>query len=266
MKYFLLFLVPIFGFSQDEILTIDLNNDIQNQEILVKKEKYKLRFIAGDDVGILEFKMSRGVISYGELALTVNEEKLLNSQSAGNIIETELLNFKDNTRYTFLIKIEKNGVIQNRSYVIKSQSTWSWSSTFGINSIFLLNNDTYKTLSNDTQFQIIEDNGQDIIEYVPSIMFTFMDKSKNVSFGVSGGLGFDLEQISVFTGLSLGVGKNLIITGGVAFHNQESLDSKYSVNMTVDSALRFEDLHTRYYRFNPFISLSLRLDKSPFKS
>lgn len=270
MKRLAFYLILLTSLVQAQELEINLDSGVLNQEIIVERGKYGLSLVNKTKIQILEFKMSRESGEYQILSIpevSPNSavdtiQGLLDPKTKNKLV----LKFSDNTIYTFVLKVKVDTEVQERRFLFESQSTWDWSSTFGVNAIFLFNSDTYKTVADGDEFQIIGDSGQDIIEYLPSIMFTFMDKSKNISTGFSAGLGFDLEQISVFVGPSIGIGQNFVVTGGVAFHNQQRLDSRYRVNDNVDSSLNFDDLHERYYRFNPFLSLSFRLDKSPFKS
>ncbi len=269
MKSLLFFLVSVSVFGQNKKLIIDLQSDVQNQEIIVRKGSYDIEVKTAEGIEILEFKVNRAAETYDQLVLKTESNDSIAPKDTDSInlnLDVHPLEFRSNTVYTFLIKLNKDGVVENRKYVFKTQSTWDWSSTFGINAIFLINSDTYKTVEDGNEFKVMGDSGQKIIEYVPSVMFSFLDRSKNISWGGSAGLGFDLEQISVFAGFSMAVGQNFIVTTGVAFHNQERLHSKYAANGTVISALSFDDLHEKYYRFNPFVSFSFRLNKSPFKS
>jgi len=85
------------------------------------------------------------------------------------------------------------------------------------------------------------------------------------SWGPTGGIGFDLDDISAFLGYSYYFGQNIVITGGAAFHKQLRLDSKYDVGQVVPAALNTNDINNSYYRLNPFISLTFALDNNPFK-
>ncbi|WP_318309267.1 hypothetical protein [Flagellimonas crocea] len=264
MKNLIILTVWIQG---QEKLFIDLNKEILNQEILVESTEYELEILSNSSIVIEEVLMRKNASKYKPLVWPPTESdsiKQFNKQDESIPLFPKKLKFNDNTEYTFLFKIEKDGSEQTRKYIFKSQSDWDWSSTFGINAVFLLNSDTYKTIADGETFQIVGDQGQNIIDYVPSIMFSFMNLSKNWAFGPSAGLGFDLEQVSIFGGYSMMIGQNFVFTAGVAFHSQERLDSKYFINDTVDASLSFDELHEKYYRFNPFVSLSLKLDKKPF--
>lgn len=99
---------------------------------------------------------------------------------------------------------------------------------------------------------------------MPTIMFTFLNNHKSISPGFTGGLGVNFEEISVFTGLSLGIGQNIILTGGVGIHKQMRPNSEYYLGQTIDSSVTNENLNESQYRVNPFLGISFRLDKNPF--
>ncbi|MBC7409523.1 MAG: hypothetical protein H7339_14135 [Arcicella sp.] len=260
---YLIFLMPMLTFSQTgdekEIKTIliDLNNPTVSYEVIVDKGTYTLK-IKLSDKKMKEFKIKSETIEYSPLDLKT--EKKFNENSIETISQ---LNFDSNTIYTISMKLEDD---TERKYIYKSVSKRSWTTTFGANAIFLTNPNSYKTIKSGTdKYTVTEYSSEKRIEYIPSLMFTFMDKSKDLAFGFTGGLGFDLEQISVFSGISLGIGQNIILTGGMAFHKQDKLNSTYTVGQEVDTILTTENLTTKQYRFNPFVGISFRLDSNPLK-
>ncbi len=253
----------IIVFSQSS-LEIDPLSSVKSSEIILKKGAYILTINKFDRIS--SFKMEKNYVTMPKLETDSTLIRKNKDTSAFSEVTQKVfsLDFNDNTVYTFTIKIDNDTI--SRKYIFKSISKWSWSSTFGANGIFLTNPNSYKTIKNgDNNYKIIEFKGEKRIEYVPSLMFTFLDKSKDISFGYTGGIGFDLEKISVFTGISLGIGQNIILTSGVAFHQQEKLNSTYNIGQEVDTALTTENLVTKQYRFNPFVGISFRLDNNPFK-
>ncbi len=114
---------------------------------------------------------------------------------------------------------------------------------------------------------VTKSNNEKEWEYYPSIMFTWLNNgSTNFKFGFSGGFGYNLDNsISVFTGGSIIYNHNITITAGLAFHNQKELSSKYKEEDVITENLDFDQLHTDFIAINPFISISLRLDRNPFK-
>lgn len=244
---------------------IDLNNKIKTSTLILNKGKHTLKITPLSKIETIE--IDGRSLDTKPLSAMVNKslkDSLANFSEIKDDYKTFDFDFKDNTIYTFTIKIVNDTT--SRKYVFKSISKRSWSTTFGANSIFLTNPNSYKTIKSGTDVYIVtEYSGEKRIEYIPSLMFTFMDKSKDISFGYSGGIGFDLKQISVFSGISLGIGQNIILTGGIAFHQQEKLNSTYTLGQEVDTALTTENLTTMQYRFNPFVGISFRLDNNPFK-
>jgi hypothetical protein len=244
-------------FSQD--YTIDATDIMKSSNVIVNKRNYELKIMNFDKIEV--FKIEKDF----KIAEPLKTDKTLATDGSAFVgtEKTFYLDFDDNTIYTFTLK--KASDSEPSIYIFKSVSKWSWTTTFGANGVFLVNTDSYKTIKSvDNTYNIIEYKSEKRIEYIPSLMFTFLNKSKDVSFGFTGGIGFDLEQISVFSGLSLGIGQNIIFTAGVAFNQQAKLNSSFSVGQEVDTALTTENLTSQQYRFNPFVGISFRLDKNPF--
>ncbi|GAA4896845.1 hypothetical protein GCM10023311_21990 [Flaviramulus aquimarinus] len=152
-------------------------------------------------------------------------------------------------------------------YIYKTKPRGKWQTTFGFNFIHLGNNNTFFSKSVDSIYVITEGTNQNKYDFHPTLMFTWL-KNNNDEFnvGFSGGLGYDLEKsLSVFLGGSLIYNQNITLTLGIAFHNQKKLNSNYEEGDIIKENLTFEQLHGDFIRINPFISLSFRLDKNPFK-
>lgn len=178
---------------------------------------------------------------------------------------TELLEVTDpNTKKTETKKKEFK-------YTYNTPQRGEWRTTFGFNFIYKIKQETYFSDNNDDNtFTIREARNRDKMDYHPTLMFTwlssnYLDKKMNWQFGLSGGLGYDLDQsLSVFTGPSFIYNENITLTVGIAFHNQKRLLSQYNPGDEINDNLTFAQLHKDYLRVNPFISLSFRLDKNPF--
>lgn len=158
-------------------------------------------------------------------------------------------------------------------YEYKTRARGQWRTTFGFNFIYNTNQDTYysKDNGNDT-YAITEGTNRKKFDYHPTLMFTWLPNSyirgnRNWQFGLSGGIGYDFDKsLSVFVGPSIIYNENITISFGGAFHNQQRLLSQYTNNQEISENLTFDQLHEAYIRFNPFVSISFRLDKNPFKA
>ena len=160
----------------------------------------------------------------------------------------------------------------NHVYAYETKRRGEWRTTFGFNFIYKFNQDTYFSKSNDDgTYSITEGRNRDKFDFHPTLMFTWLsnkhlDKKMNWNFGLSGGLGYDFdESLAVFVGPSFIYNENITFTCGVAFHNQNRLTSNYNEGDVISENLTFDQLHTEYIRVNPFVSISLRLDRNPFQ-
>lgn len=116
-------------------------------------------------------------------------------------------------------------------------------------------------------FQITGETNRKWMDFVPGITFTWLPAAgfkRDVSLGVSGGIGFDSEKPVVFLGGSLLYNQNLSLTIGIAAHRIKDLNGKYNEGDIIRENLSPDQLMIDPYRINPFISLSLRFDKNPF--
>jgi hypothetical protein len=171
--------------------------------------------------------------------------------------------FDRNTEY--LVKITDAHGDNEKVYKFRTKSNWSWTTTFGANAIFFTNRNKFISKVNNENKQIVaEVQDKKQMEFMPAIMFTFMNNHKDVSFGFTGALGVNLEEIAVFTGLSVGVGQNIILTAGAAGHKQMRPKPEYYLGQVIDSSTTTDNLNESQYRFNPFVGISFRIAKNPF--
>lgn len=171
--------------------------------------------------------------------------------------------FGKNTEYLVTITDEKGE--NKKVYKFRTKSDWSWVTTFGANAIFFTNRNKFISKLNSENKQIIgEVQDKKQMEFMPAIMFTFMNTHKDYSCGFTGAFGVNLEEIAVFTGVSLGIGQNIILTAGAAGHKQMRPKSEYYVGQVIDNSITSDNLNESQYRFNPFVGISFRISKNPF--
>lgn len=273
MKPFILlmfFVITFCGYSQKKI-TIDFNSSvILTSYIVEKNEEIELSFVSKSGTYIM-ISYTRDYNPQG--TLNIPDAAAGNVQIFGSPSDPIKMTFGANTKYTFTLKTYKqadNSPLDTFTVEFVSRSKWYWTPTFGISVVALANRDTYKSLLNSdgsdpATYTIVRDGSQKQYEGIPSVMFTYSMLESDFSIGFTGGLGTDFETLSTFVGLSGVIGQNFVVTAGLAFHEQLRLDSKYDVGQVVDSNLSFTDLNTVYYRFNPFISLTYRLNTNPYK-
>lgn len=174
------------------------------------------------------------------------------------------ITFKRNTELTITVNTTDKAP-KERVYKVKTQTDWRWTTTFGANAIFYTNRNKFISQIDSELQKVTEVQSNKTMEFMPTVMFNFMDYQNTVSYGFTGGLGINFEEIAVFVGPSIGIGQNIILTAGVGVHKQTIPNSNYSVGQTIDSSVTNDNLNESQYRVNPFIGISFRLDKNPFK-
>lgn len=122
-------------------------------------------------------------------------------------------------------------------------------------------------------FIIEEGERRGDFNFAPSLLFTYIpsgDAFQNRSFlqnwrlGPTFGVGANLQAPSIFAGLGLTYGENVIITGGGTIHQQRRLLSQYDEGDRVNTNLTREQLHEEVYGLNFFVGLSFRFGSNPF--
>ncbi|MGE8512930.1 MAG: hypothetical protein ACN6N7_09550 [Chryseobacterium culicis] len=174
------------------------------------------------------------------------------------------ITFKRNTELTITVNTTDKDP-KERVYKVKTQTDWRWTTTFGANAIFYTNRNKFISQTDSGLQKVTEVQSNKTMELMPTVMFNFMDYQNTFSYGFTGGLGINFEEIAVFVGPSIGIGQNIILTAGVGVHKQAIPNSNYSVGQTIDSSVTNDNLNESQYRVNPFIGISFRLDKNPFK-
>lgn len=241
-------------------ITIDMNQKVDSIKVLIKKGKYFLQ----TEGSYKSININKEAVLYPKFSTdSLKNDKELNLLT--NSVSGIKLKFGSNTEYT--ITTTHDSIPKVRKYILRSRSDWSWSITFGANTIFYTNRSKFiSQKADDGNNKVNKVNDQKHIELMPAIMFTFINNHENISPGFTGGLGVNFEEISVFLGPSLGIGQNIILTGGVAVHKQMRPSSNYFIGQTIDSSVTNDNLNESQYRINPFIGISFRLDKNPFKN
>lgn len=240
------------GKNLEGTITIDLSVEIDSLEILVEKGNYEL-YIPSSQLKSLIIR--KQAIKYESLKM---QKKDSSNKLNGNSNVIEKLVFRSNTQYILYIGVTGNDKI--RKYIIKSESDWKWTTSFGANAVFLTNRSRFTSLDNT----VVQNKDGKMMELMPSIMFTFMNNQRNFSPGFTGGVGFNFEELSVFAGGALGIGQNIILTAGIAVHKQNRPNTDYVVGQAIDSSVTSDDLNKMQYRVNPFVGISFRFDKNPF--
>jgi hypothetical protein len=235
-------------------ITIDLSAKVDSIELPVEKGNYKL-YIPSSELKSLVIK--KKAIEYEPLKTDKEKKDLAENLLNDSDVVAELT-FKSNTQYILYIGV--TGEDNIRKYILKSESDWKWTTSFGGNAVFLTNRSRFTSVDN----MVTQNRDGKMIDMMPSIMFTFMNNQRNFSPGFTGGLGFNFEELSVFAGGALGIGQNIILSAGIAVHKQNRPNTDYSVGQIIDSSVTADNLNKMQYRVNPFVGISFRFDKNPF--
>jgi len=101
---------------------------------------------------------------------------------------------------------------------------------------------------------------------VPTVMFSFAPQHEGrFTRSWVGGLAADITKPVVFFGPSITYRSNLQLAGGAAFREEKVPIARYSIGDTVRTNLTTEQLQQDEFRLRPFVSITLRFDKNPFK-
>ncbi|MGC5743105.1 hypothetical protein [Chryseobacterium sp. NFX27] len=236
-------------------ITIDLSVKVDSIEIPVEKGNYEL-FIPSSQLKSLVIK--KEAIEYKQLKMEGEEKRDTTKSTYRESDAIAELIFRSNTQYILYVGV--TGEEKVRKYIIKSESDWKWTTSFGANVVFLTNRSRFTSVNN----AVAENRDGKMMDLTPSIMFTFINNQRNFSPGFTGGLGFDFEELSVFAGGALGIGQNIILMAGIAVHKQNRPNTDYTVGQTIDSSVTSDNLNKMQYRVNPFVGISFRFDKNPF--
>lgn len=252
---------------KEKEIIIDVDSNVKSFETVIEyvrdnTDKNKYDIIAPNPKGYsISLKKNAAMQPVLQIDKTELEKDIkVNKDKIGEIT------FKRNTELTITITItttDKDPV--EKVYKIKTQTDWRWTTTFGANAIFYTNRNQFISQTDNGLQKVAEIQSNKIIELMPTVMFNFMDYQNTISYGFTAGLGINFEEIAVFAGLSLGIGQNIILTGGVGVHKQTLPNANYFVGQAIDSSVTNDNLNESQYRINPFIGISFRLDKNPFK-
>jgi len=275
-----LFFVFTSIYAQDDVY-INVSSNVTSQEITIEPGEYTFHMSHVDVEKEYEISAIKQNIEINKLETPegFKKEKLTGSNVTREIKKFKLTKGEKLTITIDVFDITTAAGIRTRSkiktftYIYKTKPRGEWRTTFGFNFIYLTNQDTYFSKQNENAtYTITEGANRKKFDYHPTLMFTwlpskFSAKETDVKFALSGGLGYDLESsLSIFFGPSIIYNENITLTFGAAFHNQKRLMSKYSNEQMITDELDFEQLHDDYIRFNPFVSISFRLDRNPFGS
>lgn len=122
--------------SRPKKITIETDIKIDSVEMIVPRGKYFLEV-----VGANSYTMKKGLVPYNPLSTNIlkDGEKGIAPQIGKNKTNVR---FGRSTEYT-IIAVTNDSVPQQRKYVLRSQSDWSWTTTLGANAVIFTNRSKY---------------------------------------------------------------------------------------------------------------------------
>ncbi|MBK6544754.1 MAG: hypothetical protein IPG12_05730 [Saprospiraceae bacterium] len=173
---------------------------------------------------------------------------------------------KDQIVAVIIIETDASGKKKTWNYKYKTPTKGKWITTFGYSAIVdILKKRTYYLEGTNSIFTIRKDRSPEYIYYTPSVMFTWVGtKYDRYTFSWTAGLGLDFSNPTLFIGGGVRYYENIGLDIGVSLHRKKFLNGSYKEDQELKEFISDEALHKLKYIFNPFLSLSLRLDKNPF--
>lgn len=153
---------------------------------------------------------------------------------------------------------------------LTTQPHGRWEISYGFNYItqWFYKEDLYYTKAGaDGTFVITKEHNRRTISLGQSVMFTYLPFNhdwKGWNFGISPGLGTDLNTATLFLAATLTYRQNFRMHAGLAFNRQYVLVGRYAENDTISADLSFEQLNEKQLRVNPFIAFSFRFRENIF--
>jgi len=226
----------------EDTIQIELDASAESIETIVNQGKYNLTFKGKYKSLVIE----KNAVLRDHLSMEESENPSADStKSQESLKVSELkqpLKFGRNTEY--IIKVIPEGEnATEKTYKLYSKSNWEWLTTFGVNSILYLNRNKFVSQEAEGVHTVQEISDRKSMDIAPSIMFTFMNTHYDFSFGFTGGLGFDFQNIAAFSGLSVGIGQNFILTGGGAINKQSRPNSDDYIGQGIDSSGTSDNLN-----------------------
>ena len=161
-------------------------------------------------------------------------------------------------------------------YVFRTEPRGEWRTSYGFTFLprAYPRYFTEQVEDDPTKFVVTEERGtggRDPLtnyDFVPSILFTWLPSSaryRNWHSGLTAGLGYDLDEVTVFGGFSTTYNENVTLVAGLAIHEQPRLNPQFDVGEVLTEDLDAEALHVNRYGPNVFFGISFRFGSNPFR-
>lgn len=156
------------------------------------------------------------------------------------------------------------------TYTFNAGKRGTWLTSFGFSFIsnILKQQEEFivKRISSDSEIVSTFRPARSEFNFAPSIFYSWMPYAKENDtwvYGISGGIGVNLESPVVMFGFSLTYNWNLNLMLGVAGHIINKPSESYSEFQKIDAS-DVEALNRKSVVFDPFIGFSFRFDSNPF--
>ena len=165
---------------------------------------------------------------------------------------------------------ETDGESRSWTVTFEGRDPGRWLTTYGFSFVtdVFTEDRAYSTrpAEDEGRFLIREVESNTRMAFVPSVMLSWIPaQSDEIQFVFSGGLGFDLtDPVVMLSPIGINYNQNLTLHLGLAAAKVSRLTSQYDVGQEVGENLTEEQLRTRDYRINPFVSLSFNFTTNPF--
>lgn len=111
-------------------------------------------------------------------------------------------------------------------------------------------------------FVIEEQEDREDRDFAPSIFFSFQKPGRRLGWAF--GLGYDLENVALFTGIRYSFHQNVMLTAGVAIHERTSLAGRFEVGEIVGESLDSSLLVEESFEPNIYFGATFRFGNNIF--
>ena len=151
-------------------------------------------------------------------------------------------------------------------------SRGSWQISLGFGSPILLDGHRQYLTERDSGrggYRIAERRSEELFELIPAVFFHWTPTGSRLSdwsWSMTGGLGLDFDEAVIFVGGAVTFNQNITLSVGGVAHQVRRLNPKYEAGQILPIELDAAQLHTEYYRINPFVGVTFRLMSNIFRS
>ncbi|MGD9729016.1 MAG: hypothetical protein AB7V39_21910 [Nitrospiraceae bacterium] len=183
-------------------------------------------------------------------------EGLPTNLPSGRLMRVDITRYNDSN---------KKDAKANWKFNLSTGKPGSWDVTFGF--IFSPDrNENYFTKESGEQFIITRKTDNNGYEFTPAVMFNWIPNGKDAesNFGMTAGLGLNLDNPTILGGISWTYFRNISLSGGVIVKKQNRLDGRWSVGDDSGVQLSDDKLVEKIYDKSLYLGVTFRFEKSPF--